>query len=505
MTATVVLPALVLLPAAMALLAYALRVAAWRSALLVATAAAHTLLVLRLWMLSEASALGGWLAAEPMGLVVLSLVSLLFLAVAHYSVGYVRRERVPGGRAFASCMLAFLAAASLVALSGHFALMWIGLESTTLAVAPLIYDQHDRRSLEAVWKYLVLSSVGIAFALLGVFLLAAAQPSGAAGGRPLILADLLANAAQLDPAWLRLAFVFLAIGFGTKMGLAPMHSWKPDTYGEAPPLVAGLMAGALTSCAFLALARASAVCFAAGLADFVQPILLGFGLVSLVIAAAFIVGQRDIRRLLAYSSVEHMGLLVLGLGLGGVGTYGAMLHALNNGLAKGLTFLAVGNVVLASTAPDESNGGAAPDESNGGAAPERSAVRGVLGALPLTSALLIIGLLAVSGSPPFGMFLSEFTILQASFAEGHPWIAAATIFLLVVIFVGIAALILDVVYGEGRASREPPRDGARPEAATFIAGPAMLAIAVFVLGLYIPAPLRDALSRAAILLGGHGP
>src|SRR5205807_1401376 len=121
--------------------------------------------------------------------------------------------------------------------SHHFALLWIGLESTTLAVAPLIYHRNDRRSLEAVWKYLMLSSVAIAFALLGIFLLATAQPSGAGGGRPLVIDDLLTHAAALDPTWLRAAFVFLFIGFGTKMGLAPLHAWKPDTYGEAPSLV----------------------------------------------------------------------------------------------------------------------------------------------------------------------------------------------------------------------------------------------------------------------------
>src|SRR5438552_12653390 len=129
-------------------------------------------------------------------------------------------------------MLGFLAAATVVALSHHFALLWIGMEATTLSVAPLIYHRHDRRSLEAVWKYLMLSSVAIAFALLGIFLLATAQPSGAAGGRPLVIDDLLTHAAALDATWLRAAFVFLLVGFGTKMGLAPLHAWKPDTYGE---------------------------------------------------------------------------------------------------------------------------------------------------------------------------------------------------------------------------------------------------------------------------------
>src|ERR1043166_578756 len=150
----------------------------------------------------------------------------------------------------------------------------------------------------------------------------------------------------------------MLIGYGTKMGLAPLHSWKPDTYGEAPSLVGGLMAGALTSCAFLGLARVVAVCLAAGASAFVRPALIGFGLCSLVIAAAFIIGQGDIKRLLAYSSVEHMGLLALGLGVGGVGAYGAVLHALNNGIAKGLMFLTVGNVVLltGTSAADGSRG-----------------------------------------------------------------------------------------------------------------------------------------------------
>jgi hydrogenase-4 component F len=384
-------------------------------------------------------------------------------------------------------MLAFLAAATLVALSHHLALLWIGMESTTLAVAPLIFDRRDRRSLEAVWKYLVLSSVGIALALLGVFLLASAQPTGAGSGRPLMIDDMLAGARLLDPAWLRLAFVFIAIGFGTKMGLAPMHSWKPDTYGEAPSLVAGLMAGALTSCAFLGLARVSAICFAAGLGDFVRPVLIGLGLLSLVIAAAFIVGQRDVKRLLAYSSVEHMGLLVLGLGLGGVGTYGAVLHTLNNGLAKGLTFLAVGNVVLATGTSTASE------------------IRGLARAMPVTGVLLVTGLFAVTGAPPFGMFLSEFTILAGAFGEHHPWIALATILLLAVIFVGIAAMILEMVYGVPDAAPPGGEATAVGDQRWLVLAPAGFALLVLMLGVYIPPPLAEVLGRAAVALGGRAP
>jgi len=473
--------ALIAIPALGAVVAYVLP-ARRRSTLLIVVAAVHVALVARLWIAPGEQALTGWLADDPLGRVILTLVSVLFLAVAQYAIAYVRVGDPPGGRAFVTCMLGFLAAATLVALSHHFALLWIGLESTTLAVAPLIYQRHDRRSLEAVWKYLVLSSVAIAFALLGVFLLATAQPSGSAGGRPLVIDDMILRATALDPAWLRAAFVFTLIGFGTKMGLAPMHSWKPDTYGEAPCLVGGLMSGALTSCAFLGLARVASICFAAGQADFIRPALIGFGIFSLVIATAFIIGQGDIKRLLAYSSVEHMGLLVLGLGLGGTGAYGAVLHALNNGLAKAMIFLAVGNVVLVT-------GTSASDE-----------IRGLLRRVPASGILLVFGLFAVTGSPPFGMFISEFTIIGAAIGEHHPWIAAVLVGLLAIIFVGIAQMILEMVYAPSVQDVERSEERGR-----LVVAPAALAIVVLLLGIYLPRPLTDALSSAAIVLGGRAP
>lgn len=474
--------ALILVPLVAAGVAYFLP-AVWRGVLLIGIAALHLALVLSLWVAPGHQVLDGWLADDALGRMILSLTSILFLALSHYAVGYLREGNPRGGRAFVSCMLGFLSAATLVAISHHFALLWIGMETTTLAVAPLIYHSHDRRSLEAVWKYLVLSSVGIAFALLGVFLLATSQPSAGAG-RPLVLDDMVAHAHALDPMWLRAAFVFILIGFGTKMGLAPMHSWKPDTYGEAPSLVGGLMAGALTSCAFLGLARVVSVCFAAGQEGFVRPPLIGFGLISLVVATAFIIGQADIKRLLGYSSIEHMGLLVLALGLGGVGAYGAVLHALNNGIAKAMVFLAVGNVVLAT----------------GTSTADR--IRGLLRRMPVSGVLLVIGLFAVTGSPPFGMFISEFTIISAAIAA-YPWIAAVVIVLLSIIFVGIAAMILEMVYGSHESGEAPSdRGGDRP---WLVVAPSVLAVLVLALGIYLPPPLADALASAARSLGGTTP
>lgn len=475
--------ALCALPAAAAAVALAIparRFMRWRVGVLVAVAAVHLALVATLWLVPASPSLGGWLAADALGLIVLTLTSVLFFATALYTVGYLRRERPRGGRVFVGGLLGFLAATSLVALSQHLAMLWVGLEATTFTVAPLIFHRHDRRSLEAVWKYLLISSVGIALALLGIFFLATSQAGTA--GRPLVLQDLLTHARELHPAWLRAAFLFLLVGFGTKMGLAPMHTWKPDTYGEAPSLVSGLMAGALTSCAFLGVARITQVTMAAGMGPFVQPVLVGFGLLSLAVAATFVIGQGDVKRLLAYSSVEHMGLLVLGLGFGGIGAYGSMLHVLNNGLAKAWLFLVAGNIVLAT--------GTSVAAAN----------RGLVRTLPVSGALLVLGLFAVTGSPPFGLFLSEFTILRAAVSAGHPWVAGAMLFFLAIIFVGMAVLILEMALGEP----EPVAPHAR-ESWWLLAGPVGLAAAVLMLGVYIPGPLQHVLASAATALGGSAP
>ena len=470
--------ALVLLPAATGAIAYLAPSTTWRLRLLLGLALAHLAGTATLWWVQDRSALGGWLSVDALGLVVLTVVSLVFFAVALYSVRLLDSAKPQGARGFISCLLAFLAAATLVALAHHLALVWIGMEATTLALAPLVFFRRDRRSLEAVWKYLVLSSVGIALALFGTFFLAAAQVEG----RPLILGDLIQNAASLRPGLLRAAFVFLLVGYGTKMGLAPLHSWKPDTYGEAPSPVAGLMAGALTSCAFLGLARVVAVMAAAHQDIFIRPPLFALGIASLVISAGFMIGQTDLKRLLAYSSVEHMGILAIALGIGGAGAYGATLHLLNNGLIKGAVFLAVGNVVLLTGTS------------------EASATRGVLQRAPMTSVLLLAGLFAVTGSPPFGLFVSEFTILRAAFHADLAWLAIVMLLLLAIVFVGMARLILGVVYGTPEAEATTLK-----ETFPLTAGPVVLGGLVLVLGLYIPPFLQDVLVRAAGVLGGGAP
>ena len=240
---------------------------------------------------------------------------------------------------------------SLVILSHHLGLMWVAMEGTTLVTAPAVYFNHNPRSLEATWKYLLVCSVGIAVALLGsCFLAYAALYAGEVPS--LLLEDLIKDAAdqKLSIPWFHAAFVLLFVGYGTKMGLAPMHTWKPDAYGEAPGMVGAMMAGGMTCCAFLAILRVYQIAVVAHDEIYVNRIMVFFGLLSMVVAAVFMARQRDIKRLLAYSSVEHMGMMIFGVGIGGLATKGALQHVIHNGLTKGVLFLAAANIHRASAA-----------------------------------------------------------------------------------------------------------------------------------------------------------
>src|SRR5229473_1348532 len=251
----------------------------------------------------------------------------------------------------------------------------------------------------------MLGSVGIALALLGTLFLAYAALLGF--GKPTLdFAALVARAPSLSTPWVRTAFVFLLVGYGTKMGLAPLHTWKPDAYGETPGVVGALLAGGMTTCAFLALLRVYRIVDAAGQGRFARELLLVFGLLSMATAAAFMVGQRDFKRLLAYSSVEHMGILVLGIGLGGAGIFAALLHVINNAVTKCVLFLAAGNIHRAFKSKRLED------------------VTGAMRRLPISGALFLAGFFAVTGSPPFGPFLSEFTILRAAMTSGHALVGA---------------------------------------------------------------------------------
>jgi hydrogenase-4 component F len=434
---------------------------------------------------------GHWLVLDPLGKILLALITLLFLMCTFYTAGYLTRERDHPNRVFCTCLLLSLSMMTLVILSHHLGLMWVAMEATTLTMAPNLYFHRNPRSLEATWKYLLICSVGIALALLGSFFLAyATVPAGLES--TLLFDDLVRQAPHLSRPWLHAAFVLLFVGYGTKMGLAPMHTWLPDAHGEAPAPVSALLSGALLPCAFLAILRIYHICIGAGDPVFARRIMMAIGLLSMAVAAAFMVRQRDFKRLLAYSSVEHMGILVVGMAIGGWATFATLLHIINNGLTKAGLFLSAGNIQSAF-------GSKLTGE-----------VSGALRRLPLSGGLFLAGFLAITGSPPFGLFVSEFSILTAAFDTGQYWAGGLYLLLLLAVFLAMGVIILEVVLGNppppvSREGREESEGEAVTEAAfrdRFWSVAPILALLglVLMLGLYIPPPLKDLLQQAAAYL-----
>lgn len=489
--------ALIFLPLISAVAALLIRSDRPRRALLVATAAVHAVLTAICWISPPAFAPDAWVGLDAAGRLFLGITSLLFLAVSVYvahSLGQEAHGRqieqdtgewfVNAPEAvFIACLFIFLSTMTLVVASQHLGLLWVAVEATTLATAPLIYFHRQPRSLEATWKYLLVCSVGIALALLGIFLVVVASATAPDGtGGSLLVPTLIARGAQLQTPWLKAAFVFLLVGYGTKMGLVPMHTWLPDAHSEAPSPVSALLSGALLNCAFLSILRAHAICSAAGLGHFSGQLLVGFGLLSMMVGAAFIVNQPDYKRMLAYSSVEHMGLLALGAGLGGAAMFGAMLHAINHSVVKAALFIVAGNLLFAYRTKSIAR------------------VSGAIRILPVSGLLWLAGLFAITGSPPFGTFISEFTMLREAFGQGRIAVAVVALLALTIAFVGMSRAFLGMALG--RAPEEQTLVSERPP--SFWPALVLLAISL-VLGLWIPRGWLTTLEQASLLLGGGIP
>jgi hydrogenase-4 component F len=480
---------LILLPLAMAALAFVLPSNRGRPWLLPVGALGHLgLVAVAIFQPGDGavvSGLGGWLLLDPLGKVFLGFFSVFYFVCLSYTAVYLSHETRRSNRVFCSCLLLSLAMMTLVVLSHHLGLMWVGMEMTTLVMAPTIYFYHTARSLEATYKYLIICSVGIALALLGSFYLAYATLSAGLQS-PLLFDELVTVAPRLSRTWLQAAFVFALVGYGTKMGLAPMHTWLPDAHGEAPASASALLSGAMLPCAFLAILRVYNICLAAGDAENARQMMVVLGLVSMATAAVFLIRQPDLKRMLAYSSVEHMGILAFGIGVGGrLGIIGSLLHVITHGLTKGGLFLAVGNI-------QHAYGSKLRDD-----------VQGVLRRLRWTGPLFLAGFFAISGSPPFGPFLSEFTIAGAALGTRQFLAGALFLMLLGVVFVGMGATVLAVAQGprpepdpqDPAAGPAPFRDGLRT------CGPVLgLMALVLLLGLYIPPPLESLLRDAAAFL-----
>jgi hydrogenase-4 component F len=390
------------------------------------------------------AAFDGALRVDGLSALVLVLCGFVGLLSGVYGIGYVRRNEAHNfmtprmRREFYGLMPAYVFAMLLDAMSNNLGILWIAVELTTLTSVFLV-TFHDREtSLEAAWKFLMLGSLGLGFALLGtVLLFAAGQGHLGEGLTALHWTRFMEAAPRLHPFTLRLGVVFALIGYGTKAGLAPMHTWKPDAYREAPSPAVALMAVGMVNGAIYCILRIHLISKAAIGPDFSGNLLLALGLLSVLVAVPFVLIQWNIKRLLAYSSIEHVGIMAVGVGLGAqAGVFGALLHMTYHSLAKPVALFSGGTLAQMHSSSDFNRIGT-----------------GTFTRAPITSALFVLAAVIVTGSPPFGMFFSEMTILQAGFLGPHKTATSVFLAALLVLFCGFA-------YQVGRLVLGPPRNPA---------------------------------------------
>jgi hydrogenase-4 component F len=434
-------------------------------------------------------ALNDWFHVDALAAVFLLIIGVVGFLVGLYSVSYIRNDLQTGELKEEQISLyyglfeLFLFTMLLVVTANNIIMMWVAVEATTLGSAFLVGVYGYRSSLEAAWKYVMICTVGVAFGLYGTILVYSDavnflnQP-----GAAILWTEIVQHAQALDPTLLKMAFVFVLIGFGTKAGIFPMHAWLPDAHSEAPSPVSALLSGVLLNCALFVVLRFSIILDYGVGPELPRAIFLVFGMLSVVASSFFMFSQRDIKRLLAYSSVENIGLIVLGFGVGGpIGILAALLQAVNHGIVKALMFCTTGNILMKYHTRDLNK------------------IKGMLRAIPLTSLMLMLGALALVGTPPLNIFISKFTIIGAGFANGQVWLMILLLLALAIIFAAFVKVLTSSVFGdlpEGMASGEAKVWGFVPLAA--------LGLLVFLLGVYLPPQLETLLNAATnIALAGQ--
>ncbi len=435
---------LVMLPLAAAAVIWALRlrravgpVAIGLSAVMLVAALA---VFVRVQERGPQTAFGDWIYIDSLGVVVLTLITVVGLCAALNSQSYIAHDvargelRVEDEARYYALFLAFMATMTVVPVVNNLGVMWVAIEATTVVSVLLVSIYRTGHSLEAAWKYLVLGSVGIALALFGTMMTyyAASSAIGESAGA-LNWTELRATPAHLDGEVMRLAFIFVLVGYGTKVGLAPMHTWLPDAHSQAPSPVSGLLSGVLLNCAVYAVLRFRVLTIDATGAAYTEHLLIGFGLFSIAISVPFIAVQHDIKRMLGYSSVEHMGIIVLAVGVGGhLALYAAILHLIAHSLTKSTLFLAAGSAVQAFNSRSMHR------------------MRGLLRVVPVPGAVLVVGVLALTGMPPFATFTSEYGLVSGAFANDRAWVGVAGVLLIALAAGAMLYHVVTIAYREPR-------------------------------------------------------
>jgi len=425
---------------------------------------------------------GVYLLVDDLNKVFIMLTTLVGFTTSVFSASYIEHEIEIGRltptfvRFYHAMYQTLMFAMNLALVANNIGLMWVAIELATLTTVLMVGIYRTHEALEAAWKYFILGSVGIALALFGTILVyMAARPVLGEGLYAMVWTVLITRAGQFDPALLNLAFVFLLLGYGTKVGLAPLHAWLPDAHAEGPTPISAVLSGLLLNVALYALLRFKMLLALNPAALAPGPLMVTMGLISCVFGAFMLYRRRDIKRLFAYSSIEHMGIIVFAFGMGGaLANFAALLHMTMHSLTKSAIFYAVGHI---------------------------SQVKGTqkiadMGGLTVTNPVLgwglVLGVVAIAGLPPLGIFMSEFLVVSSTFAR-QPWLAALLVLAILVALGGLFLRLNSIVFGE-------PRGPTAPTEASYVPMFAHLAI-VFMAGIYMPPALVAGFQNVARLLG----
>ncbi|MDP4093108.1 MAG: hydrogenase 4 subunit F [Bacillota bacterium] len=433
--------------------------------------------------------LGGFFYMDSVSAIFLDIVLLICFLCGIYSIGYLNEElkhkRIETSKVKTYYILlnSFVFTMILVLTARNMGIMWIAIEATTLASAFLVGFYNSKRAIEAAWKYVIICSVGIAVALLGIIFLHLSY-AGVSGlkGIQLDWTSLYQNAKALDSSILKLAFIFILIGFGTKAGLAPMHTWLPDAHSQAPSPISAMLSGVLLNSAMYAIIRTVSILNKnLGNSEYSGRLLIIIGLLSMAAAAIFIITQKDYKRLLAYSSIEHMGIISLSIGMfTPASIFAALLHTINHSLTKSMLFLSSGSVLLKYDTR------------------QISRIRGVLKTLPVSGTAMLLGLFAIAGTPPFSVFTSEFYVIAAAFGAKKYLVGILVMLFLALVFAGIAFTMLRMFYPGEKSSRV-----SKGEPNIIIPSVIMtLLVIIAVTGLFIPGDVKQLINTAQRIITG---
>ncbi|MBX6329709.1 MAG: hydrogenase 4 subunit F [Pseudolabrys sp.] len=425
---------------------------------------------------------GLYLHVDDLNNVFIVLTTFVGFTTSVFSASYIRHELETGRltstflRFYHAMYQLLMFAMNLALTANNIGLMWVAIELATLTTVLMVGIYRTHEALEAAWKYFILGSVGIALALFGTILVyMAARPVIGEGLDAMVWTTLAARAADFDPALLNVAFVFLLLGYGTKVGLAPLHAWLPDAHAEGPTPISAVLSGLLLNVALYALLRFKMLLALNPKAVAPGPLMVTMGLISLVFAAFMLYRRRDIKRMFAYSSIEHMGIIAFAFGMGGpLANFAGLLHMTMHSLTKSAIFFAVGHIAQAKGTQQIAHMG------------------GLTATHPLLGWGLVLGVVAIAGLPPLGLFMSEFLVVTSTFAR-EPWLALV---LVAGILIGVAALFLRlnaIAFGE-------PRGACAETKASYVPMFVHFAL-VFVAGIYMPPALVAWFQNVAKLLG----